>query len=194
MGEKNNLVTCFFWNSLTHFASPIDSKEEKLPWRTPRSLQGDVTNGNKLLSVDHNIWPQTQKLQEVLDRGHRVSRRLKEQVSKSMLCSVFGQGEMYVHAHTRTFAFRWISPDVSSRIELVVWRKSWLSSWPQAFAFVRRGTILPFCFLTGTSRNWILVGLVRRKRFAKENAFHVTELVIPRYILWDFTRPQNKQP
>lgn len=32
------------------------------------------------------------------------------------------------------------------------------------------------------------------KRFAKENAFRVTELGIPRHILWDFTRNKLEAP
>lgn len=71
MVEKNNLVTQFFWNSLTHFASTIDSEEEKLYRRTARSLHGDIADGNKLPLVDHNIGPKTLKLKEVLDMKPR---------------------------------------------------------------------------------------------------------------------------
>lgn len=57
--EKNSLGKL---KRFTHFASTIDSKEEKLHWRSAWSLEGDIADGNKLPSVDHNIRPQTQEV------------------------------------------------------------------------------------------------------------------------------------
>lgn len=168
------------------------------------SLQGDITHGNRHPSVDHNIWPKTQKFKVVLDGCYKIPCRLKEQVSKSILLlnrkflSCF-QATWNVFICTyRIFAFLWVFLAVSS------WTESWsngraehLNDQRPSLSW-RRKTILPFCFLTGTSRNWILLGLVKLQRFAEANASHVTELVIPRHIFWDFTRnnqrPQNKQP
>ena len=76
--------------------------------------------------------------------------------------------------------------------------ESWPFEWSKVLAVLRGEIILSFCFLGRTNRNWMLLDWVRLQWFAEENAFHVTKLVIPRHILWDFTRnnqrSQNKQP